>query len=65
MKNFIEVTVSDTKRLININTISSVNESRRDKTEIILLPSGDKGVSRCLAAKETYDEIKTLIQEAL
>lgn len=65
MKNFIEVTVNDTKRLININTISYVNESRRDKTEIILLPSGDKGVSRCLAAKETYDEIKTLIQEAL
>lgn len=65
MKNFIEVTVSDTKRLININTISYVNESRRDKTEIILLPSGDKGVSRCLAAKETYDEIKALIQEAL
>lgn len=65
MKNFIEVTVSDTKRLININTISYIKESRRDKTEIILLPSGDKGISRSLAVKETYDEIKSLIQEAL
>lgn len=65
MKNFIEVTVGDAKRLININTISYIKEPKRDKTEIILLPSGDKGTSRSLAAKETYDEIKALIQEAL
>lgn len=42
MKNFIEVTVGNSKSLININTISVVQTTSTGKTEIILLPSGEK-----------------------
>lgn len=65
MKNFIEVTTSEGKRLINISTISYIKETRNAKTEIILLSTKEGGVSRCCTAKETYEEIKVLIQEAL
>lgn len=64
MKNFIEVTVGNSKSLININTISVVQTTSTGKTEIILLPPGEKR-SRYVEPKETYAQIKALIQESL
>lgn len=64
MKNFIEVTTNEGKRLININTISFIKETKNGKTVIILL-SIIGSDSRFIEARETYEEIKTLIQVAL
>lgn len=63
-ENFIEVTTNEGKRLININTISFIKETKNGKTVIILL-SIIGSDSRFIEARETYEEIKTLIQVAL
>lgn len=65
MKQFIEVTTSEGKRIINIGSISYIKETNRGTTTVILTSTSEKGGARFLKATESYDEIKVLIQEAL
>lgn len=65
MKNFIEVTTVNGKRLVNINTISVVNETENGKTSLVLLSLGEGRGSRTMAVQESYTDIKNLIQESL
>lgn len=65
MKNFIEVTTVNGKRLVNINTISVVNETENGKTSLVLLSLGEGNGSRTMAVHESYTDIKNLIQESL
>ncbi len=63
MKQFIEVTSSTKKYLLNVNTISYIYQGK-EKTTIVLLPQGENQ-SRSLLVLQTYEEIKGLIQAAL
>ena len=63
MKQFIEVTSSTKKYLLNVNTISYIYQGK-EKTKIVLLPQGENQ-SRSLLVLQTYEEIKGLIQAAL
>ena len=63
MKQFIEVTSSTKKYLLNVNTISYIYQEK-EKTTIVLLPQGENQ-SRSLLVLQTYEEIKGLIQAAL
>lgn len=61
MKNFIEVTKgSGEKYVVNVQSISYVHLLKTGNAEIILNDG-----SHAISPKETYDEIKALIQEAL
>ena len=65
MKNFIEVTVGNNEKyIINIHAINCVHLLTTGNTEIILNAPSSTG-SHHVRPKETYEEIKTLIQEAL
>lgn len=63
MKQFLEVTSSTKKYLLNVNTISYIYQGK-EKTTIVLLPQGENQ-SRSLLVLQTYEEIKGLIQAAL
>lgn len=64
MKNFIEVTVQNgEKAFVNVNTISYISLESK-KTKIVLLPQGENK-SRYIIVTESYEEVKSLIQEAL
>lgn len=61
MKNFIEVTKSNgEKYVVNVQSIGYVHLLKTGNTEIILNDG-----SYAVSPQETYEEIKTLIQEAL
>lgn len=65
MKNFIEVTKGNgEKYVINVHAINCVHLLTTGNTEIILNVPSSTG-SHCVKPKETYEEIKVLIQEAL
>lgn len=65
MKNFIEVTSSKGgKRLVNVLTISIVYPSS-DGCVIITLSANEQGSSRAFTVTESYEEVKSLIREAL
>ena len=65
MKNFIEVTTTDNeRRLININTISFIKDNNGSASIYILATARD-GISRHISVKESYDTIKTMIQDSL
>lgn len=65
MNNFIEVTSSKgDKRLVNVLTISAVYPSS-DGCVIITLSTNEQGSSRAFTVTESYEEVKSLIREAL
>lgn len=65
MKNFIEVTSSKgDKRLVNVLTISVVYPSS-DGCVIVTFSTNEQGTSRAFTVTESYEEIKSLIREAL
>lgn len=65
MKQFIEVELQNGGvTLINVNTISFLNALKSGKVQIILTAPSANG-SHYVNTNVTYDEIKSLIQEAL
>lgn len=65
MKNFIEVTTVNNQYVINVNSISHIRKRKDGTGEIVLLSTNNEGKAICISSKQTYDEIKHLIQEAL
>ena len=64
MKNFIEVSGTDNLRyMINVNTICYIQENE-NKSRIVLLPSKDSS-SRVLHVKHGYEELKSMIMDAI
>ena len=65
MKQFIEVNLKNGGvTLVNVNTISFLSALNSGKVQIILT-SPSSNVSHFIETSETYEEIKTKIQEAL
>ena len=65
MKNFIEVNLLDGGvTLVNVNTISYLSALKSGKVQIILTPPSSNG-SHHIDTTDTYDEIKSKIQDAL
>ena len=65
MKQFIEVNLKNGGvTLVNVNTISFLSALNSGKVQIILTSPSSNG-SHFIETNETYEEIKTKIQEAL
>lgn len=65
MKQFIEVTTTSNQYVINVNSISHIRKRKDGKGEIVLLSTNNEGKAICISSKQTYEEIKSLIEEAL
>lgn len=65
MRQFIEVNLKDGGvTLVNVNTISFLSALKSGKVQIILTSPSANG-SHYIETNESYDDIKTKIQEAL
>ena len=65
MKNFIEIETASSQYVINVSSISHIRKRKDGKGEIVLLSTSNEGKATCISSKQTYEEIKALIQEAL
>lgn len=66
MKNFIELTNSyGVKNLVNVMTISYVYTVDNDLSRVVLHSTNENGSSIILYVKESYEEIKEMINSAL
>lgn len=66
MKHFIELTkVDGTKHLVNIMSISYIRQMDDNSSRIVLHSCKEKGASIAINIKESYEEIKEMINSAL
>lgn len=66
MKNFIELTNSNgVKHLVNVMTISYVYPGSDGFSRVILHSTKENGPSMVIFVKESYEEIKEMINSAL
>ena len=63
MKNFIEVNADNGKILVNVQAISNVTKLENGKGNIVLISALSNGYMS-IDTQETYEEIKTLIQDS-
>lgn len=63
MKNFIEVSADNGKILVNVQAISNVTKLENGKGNIVLISALSNGYMS-IDTQETYEEIKTLIQDS-
>ncbi len=64
MKQFIEVTVSGSRQLVNVNAIVRVKDGGGEAL-IIVVPSSSPEEERIIHADQTYEEVLRLIEQAL
>lgn len=65
MKQFIEISTASDQYVINVNSISHIRKRKDGKGEIVLSSTDNGGKTTRICSKQTYEEIKHLIQEAL
>lgn len=66
MKQFIELTkVDGTKHLVNIMSISYIRQMDDNSSRIVLHSTKEKGESIAINIKESYEEIKEMINSSL
>ena len=63
MKNFIELSADNGKILVNVQAISNVTKFENGKGSIVLISALSNGYMS-IDTQETYEEIKTLIQDS-
>ena len=63
MKNFIELSPDNGKILVNVQAISNVTKLENGKGSIVLISALSNGYMS-IDTQETYEEIKTLIQDS-
>nr|DAP21694.1 MAG TPA: hypothetical protein [Caudoviricetes sp.]DAZ30154.1 MAG TPA: hypothetical protein [Caudoviricetes sp.] len=63
MKNFIELSADNGKILVNVQAISNVTKLENGKGSIVLISALSNGYMS-IDTQETYEEIKTLIQDS-